>query len=38
MEKSRTNHGRPPKAYKNPGFLGSRDARPIRILAEFLEP
>ncbi|KAB2926397.1 MAG: LOG family protein [Bacteroidetes bacterium] len=27
-----------PKAYKNPGFLGSRDARPLRILSEFLEP
>ncbi len=38
MEKPRTNHGRPPKAYKNAGFLGARDARPIRILAEFLEP
>ncbi len=38
MEKSRTNHGKPPKAYKNPGFLGGRDARPLRILAEFLEP
>ena len=27
-----------PKAYKNPGFLGSKDARPLRILSEFLEP
>ncbi len=27
-----------PKAYKNAGFLASRDARPIRILSEFLEP
>ncbi len=26
------------KAYKNPGFLASRDARPLRILSEFLEP
>ncbi len=26
------------KAYKNPGFLSSRDARPLRILSEFLEP
>jgi uncharacterized protein (TIGR00730 family) len=26
------------KAYKNPGFLGSKDARPLRILSEFLEP
>jgi len=34
MEKPRTKNGRPPKAYKNPGFLGGRDARPLRILAE----
>lgn len=27
-----------PKAYKNQGFLASRDARPLRILSEFLEP
>jgi uncharacterized protein (TIGR00730 family) len=27
-----------PKAYKNQGFLGSKDARPLRILSEFLEP
>ena len=27
-----------PKAYKNSGFLGSKDARPLRILSEFLEP
>ncbi|MDD8018376.1 MAG: LOG family protein [Bacteroidota bacterium] len=27
-----------PKAYKNAGFLNSRDARPLRILSEFLEP
>jgi uncharacterized protein (TIGR00730 family) len=26
------------KAYKNPGFLGSSDARTIRILSEYLEP
>ena len=26
------------KAYKNPGFLNSKNARPVRILAEFLEP
>lgn len=26
------------KAYKNPGFLASRDARALRILSEFLEP
>ncbi|HTX20063.1 MAG TPA: LOG family protein [Bacteroidota bacterium] len=29
---------RPMKAYKNAGFLGGKDARPIRILSEFLEP
>lgn len=29
---------RPIKAYKNLEFLNSPDARPIRILAEFLEP
>lgn len=28
----------PEKAYKNPKFLNSRDARVIRILAEYLEP
>lgn len=27
-----------PKAYKNPGFLSGKDARPLRILSEFLEP
>lgn len=26
------------KAYKNAGFLNSKDARPIRILSEFFEP
>ena len=26
------------KAYSNPGFLSSRDARALRILAEYLEP
>jgi hypothetical protein len=26
------------KAYQHPGFLNSRDARPLRILAEYLEP
>ena len=29
---------RPIKAYKNQGFLKGKDARPIRILSEFLEP
>jgi uncharacterized protein (TIGR00730 family) len=28
----------PPKAYRNDVFLGSPDARPIRMLSEFLEP
>ena len=28
----------PPKAYENPDFLHSRDARAIRILAEYQEP
>jgi uncharacterized protein (TIGR00730 family) len=28
----------PPKAYQNPGFLRSRNARAIRILSEYLEP
>ncbi|MCX6136865.1 MAG: TIGR00730 family Rossman fold protein [Ignavibacteriales bacterium] len=28
----------PPKAYKNAGFLRGKDARPVRILSEFLEP
>lgn len=28
----------PIRAYKNLGFLNSKDARPIRILSEFLEP
>jgi len=29
---------RAPKAYRNPGFLSGKDARPLRILSEFLEP
>ncbi|MBW7887046.1 MAG: LOG family protein [Bacteroidetes bacterium] len=29
---------RAPKAYKNAGFLSGKDARAVRILAEFLEP
>ncbi len=29
---------RPPKAYANDSFLNSRDARPLRILAEYIEP
>ena len=26
------------KAYQNPGFLNSKDARPLRILSEYFEP
>lgn len=37
MKTSRKNAG-PVRAYKNLGFLNSKDARPIRILSEFLEP
>src|SRR4051794_31349231 len=29
---------RPRLAYRDPGFLDSDDARPVRILAEYLEP
>jgi uncharacterized protein (TIGR00730 family) len=29
---------KPPKAYKNSEFLSSADARPLRILSEFIEP
>src|SRR5204863_373079 len=29
---------RPVQAYRNPGFLNSKDARELRILAEYLEP
>ncbi len=28
----------PVKAYRNEPFLNSRDARPLRILSEYLEP
>ena len=35
MSKSRFS---PIKAYKNPGFLESRDARALRILSEYIEP
>ena len=31
-------HRRPVKAYKNDAFIDSRDGRPMRILAEYLEP
>jgi uncharacterized protein (TIGR00730 family) len=29
---------RPPKAYRNPEFLNSNDARTVRMLSEYLEP
>jgi uncharacterized protein (TIGR00730 family) len=32
------NRHRRPKAYKNEAFLDSADARPLRILSEYLEP
>ena len=32
------NRYRPVKAYRNPEFLASRDGRPLRILAEYVEP
>ena len=32
------NHSKPVKAYCNERFLGSRDARSLRILAEYVEP
>lgn len=35
MAKSRY---RAEKAYKNEEFLGSRDARPLRIQSEYIEP
>lgn len=35
MKKMQT---KPPKAYKNPAFLNSPEARIVRIMAEFLEP
>ena len=34
----KTNDNKPVKAYRNVEFLNSADARPLRILAEFLEP
>ncbi len=38
VEKSTRRVERPPKAYKNLGFLKGKDARLIRILSEYLEP
>ncbi|MGA9406999.1 MAG: LOG family protein [Bacteroidota bacterium] len=35
---NRSKQLRPLRAYKNPYFLNSKDARAIRILSEFLEP
>lgn len=37
MKNSKRRKG-PIKAYRNLGFLNGKDARPIRILSEFLEP
>jgi uncharacterized protein (TIGR00730 family) len=34
----KTEFGGPEKAYKNEEFIDSRDARPVRVLAEYLEP
>ncbi len=34
----KTDSNGPGKAYKNEEFIDSRDARPLRILAEYLEP
>ncbi len=31
-------HKKPPQAYRNEAFLTSTEARPLRILAEYLEP
>ena len=31
-------HKKPPQAYRNEAFLTSIEARPLRILAEYLEP
>ena len=38
MDKSGTRAHRQPKAYQDTRFLESRDARALRILAEYLEP
>ncbi len=37
-EAERGRHQRRPVAYKNESFLDSSDARPLRILSEYLEP
>lgn len=33
-----TNQIHPPRAYRDPDFMNSPEARPVRILAEYLEP
>ena len=33
-----TNQIHPPRAYRDPEFMNSPEARPVRILAEYLEP
>ena len=38
MTSQHRRNGHPPLAYKNEAFLDSDDARPLRILAEYLEP
>jgi uncharacterized protein (TIGR00730 family) len=38
MSETFTQDERPPLAYKNADFLKSPDARPLRILSEYLEP
>lgn len=38
MKKKRPVLERAPKAYKNAEFVGSKEARPIRIMAEYLYP
>jgi len=38
MNEQKTSPNRRPKAYKNEEFLDTHDARPLRILSEYLEP
>ena len=38
MDKSGKPAHRPPKAYQDTRFLESKDARALRILAEYMEP
>lgn len=38
MKELPTQDGRRPLAYRNQGFLDTADARPLRILSEYLEP